>query len=507
MFTYSVLIALSLLAFSGGVVQAESASSPASIATKTCQQLQSSLGPSTVQTSSGPRYSIGANAAWSTFNDEVNFSPTCIVFANSTSDVQTAMTAIYHNGADYAVQSGGHSGMTGWNTIQNGVLISFINMSAISYDAGSNTITLEPGVRWGDAIDFLEPFGVAAVGGRVSEVGTGLLLGGGLSFLSPSQGYASDNYVSLDVVLVDGTVVTATVNNQHADLFKALKGGGNRFGIVTKYVVRAVHTGTEQDKPFLGGIFTYPNSSSDALLGAFAHYAYQINDKNAILTNEIRTTWQNGSLDFSHTVVMIYNGTQASFNKTFAEFLSIPSATSLIAPFSYHDLVNAVSFPDGLGTVFGGIALGGVSAHSSFDNYLEVYRLYSNFSATFASSPDIAFTLLDFTTVPKTQIQAGCEKGGNPMISNPATNGFNEVLFQVSYNEGVTQAPADVEKGRQYVLAKAPITPGLPLFLNEADANQQVFASYGNYKFLKQVYAKYDPTRFNVGHTQGPLGL
>lgn len=88
-----------------------------------------------------------------------------------------------------------------------------------------------------------------------SEVGTGLLLGGGLSFLSSAEGYASDNYVSLDVVLVDGTLVTATADNEYQDLFKALKGGANRFGIVTRYEVKAVHTGTKEEKRWWGGLF------------------------------------------------------------------------------------------------------------------------------------------------------------------------------------------------------------------------------------------------------------
>lgn len=81
-------------------------------------------------------------------------------------------------------------------------------------------------------------------------------MGGGISFLSPSQGYGADNNVELDVVLVNGTLVTATVDNEYADLFKALKGGANRFGIVTRFEVRAVHTGTVDDETWYGGLVT-----------------------------------------------------------------------------------------------------------------------------------------------------------------------------------------------------------------------------------------------------------
>ncbi|KAJ3795216.1 FAD-binding domain-containing protein [Lentinula aff. detonsa] len=492
--------------------------SPAAVvaAANTCIQLQHSLGTSVVQTiSSGPQYSIAANAAWSAFNHEVNFQPTCIVFVNSTEHVQTAMKAIYSNNADYVVQSGGHSGMTGWNTIQDGVLISFSNMNATSYDPETDTISLQPGISWGNASSIVEPYGVAPVGGRISNVGTGLLLGGGLSYLSPSQGYAADNYVSVDVVLVDGTLVTATASNQYADLFKALKGGGNRFGIVTQYVVKAVHVGTEQDKIYWGGIFVYPNSSVEALLPAIAHFAQDTNDTNAVLATDFIASWGASGVEPTIQFEMFYNGSAASFNESFAEFLSIPYTSSTAGPLSYLDLVNEVNFPYGEGNLFAGSVLTGVSSTSEsnetsnqlIDDYIETYRLFNNFSSTYANSTEIQGTLLSFTPVLQSQIRISYEKGGNVISPPRELGGFNEVLFAVTYSEGVNQAPENIEQGRQFWIENTPRTAGLPLFANEADANQQVLASYGEYEFLKQVYAKYDPSRFNMRHTSGPLGL
>lgn len=87
----------------------------------------------------------------------------------------------------------------------------------------------------------------------LSDVGTGLLLGGGISFLAPQVGYSADTMREVDVVLVTGEIVTATATNAHSDLFRALKGGVNRFGIVTRYVVDAIPTGTKEDKPLFGG--------------------------------------------------------------------------------------------------------------------------------------------------------------------------------------------------------------------------------------------------------------
>lgn len=57
----------------------------------------------------------------------------------------------------------------------------------------------------------------------------GCLLGGCLSFLSGQYGLGCDTVVSYEVVLANGSLVHAS-SEQFADLYKALKGGGNQFG-------------------------------------------------------------------------------------------------------------------------------------------------------------------------------------------------------------------------------------------------------------------------------------
>lgn len=71
--------------------------------------------------------------------------------------------------------------------------------------------------------------------GRVGSVGVaGLTLGGGASFHSGTRGFACDDVVNYEVVLADGSVVDAN-EKENPHLFKALKGGGNNFGIVTRF--------------------------------------------------------------------------------------------------------------------------------------------------------------------------------------------------------------------------------------------------------------------------------
>lgn len=80
---------------------------------------------------------------------------------------------------------------------------------------------------------------------REASVGmAGLALSGGITLFTARYGFACDQVVAYEVVLADGRVVIADAKGPHADLFRALKGGGNNFGIVTHFTMRAFRCST-----------------------------------------------------------------------------------------------------------------------------------------------------------------------------------------------------------------------------------------------------------------------
>lgn len=76
----------------------------------------------------------------------------------------------------------------------NGILISSVNMKTLTISEDKNTVAVGPGLRWTDVYTVLDGTGITVLGGRGSPIGvSGLLLGGGVSFLSYEYGLASTN--------------------------------------------------------------------------------------------------------------------------------------------------------------------------------------------------------------------------------------------------------------------------------------------------------------------------
>jgi len=467
-----------------------------------------------VQLPSGEAYDDIAQGAWNLYNTRAE--PACIVVPTHAAHVQAAMKAIFDSGGvRYAVQAGGHSAGQDWNTVgSDGILISFSAMAAISYSPTKDTITLQPGVRWGDAVTQMEPFGVAPMGGRLPHVGTGLLLGGGLSYLSGRHGFSVDALVEADVVLVSGRTVTATRTNQHADLFRALKGGANRFGIVTRYEVKAIHVGRSTDKRFWGGAIVFDNSTSGALMQATANYIEKVSDPGASLLMIFGATFANATPSTVNMAAFYYQGA-GNASAIYSDFLALPSVVSQVGNASFVEAMGTLGTADGagFGQQFGASAFGsaahdrahGIGAPAHAARYTNALRRFHAFVDA-VKARGVAQVVFAFTPVLQSQVRAGRAAGGNAI--DPPLSSYHLIQFHVSTSPTASSADrAAIEDARRAFMQGTPPSPGLPLYINECDTSQNVFSTYGGYEFLKRTYAKYDPTRFNVRYTTGPVGL
>jgi FAD/FMN-containing dehydrogenase len=161
--------------------------------------------------------------------------PACIVRPTSAQEVSMIVKTLVAARQSFAVRSGGHTQWAGANNIQDGVTIDLQYLNRTRFEKVTETVDLGPGARWKDVYAELKKHGRVVAGGRNGKVGVGgLLLGGGQTFFTGRRGFACDDVVAFEVVLADGSIITATATS-HPDLFRALKGGSGNFGIVTNF--------------------------------------------------------------------------------------------------------------------------------------------------------------------------------------------------------------------------------------------------------------------------------
>jgi FAD/FMN-containing dehydrogenase len=157
-----------------------------------------------------------------------------IVRTANAGDVMTTINFARANEQDLAVRGGGHSG-PGFGTNDGGVVIDLSQMRSVRVDPGAKTVRAEGGTTWGDFNAATHAFGLATTGGVISTTGiAGLTLGGGIGYLSRGHGLSLDNLISADVVTADGKMLIAS-ENENADLFWAIRGGGGNFGVCTSF--------------------------------------------------------------------------------------------------------------------------------------------------------------------------------------------------------------------------------------------------------------------------------
>ena len=133
------------------------------------------------------------------------------------------------------------------------------------------------GMTWGEFDRYTQPFGLATTGGAVSTTGiAGLTLGGGLGWLMGRCGYTVDNLLSAQIVLHDGSLVTAS-ESEHADLFWALRGGGGNFGVVTSFQYRLHRVG-----PVWAGLVAHPIDRLRPMLKFYRDYVSTAPDELTI---------------------------------------------------------------------------------------------------------------------------------------------------------------------------------------------------------------------------------
>jgi FAD/FMN-containing dehydrogenase len=180
-----------------------------------------------------PRY----DQARAVYNAMIDKHPAAIAFCRDAADVIACVRFARAHDITIAVRGGGHNA-AGLGVWDDALVIDLSLLRSTTVDPQARTVRVDPGCTWGDVDHATVAFGMAIPSGFIASTGVaGLTLGGGVGYLSRRFGLTVDNLLSADVVLADGSLVTAN-ETSHSDLFWALRGGGGNFGIVTSFTFR-----------------------------------------------------------------------------------------------------------------------------------------------------------------------------------------------------------------------------------------------------------------------------
>ncbi|KAK3659757.1 hypothetical protein LTR56_001121 [Elasticomyces elasticus] len=373
---------------------------------KTCCAALKLVLPGKVSYTDSTPYNLSLTSYWSVQEEDVH--PTCVVSATNTLDVALSVFLLTIGGqvfpgqCDFAVRSGGHTPFAGAANIQQVVTIDLSALNQVTPSKDLSTVTVGPGNRWSQVYSKLDALGIAIGGGRVAIVGVGGLTLG-------------------EVVLATGITVNVT-KSSYPDLWVALKGGSNNFGIVTAFESTAFKQGK-----FWGGFIGNDISTKDAQFAAFEALNGSPNyDEYAALINSYVYTPATNSWYIANNIE--YTKAQAN-PPFFANFTPLPQtfSTMRISNLTDFTIELAASNPDGRRQLFVTGTYGNSAKMMS-----NIFDIANSTVQALKGVPGIAYSL-SFQPVPTVITSKAAARGESSLRSVcdsvQATGLFNEYLY------------------------------------------------------------------------------
>ncbi|KAG8862474.1 hypothetical protein FRB96_001545 [Tulasnella sp. 330] len=287
----------------------------------------------------------GFSNAASAFNRRLNYTPAAIVYPNSPHQVATIVKCGVAQRIPVTARSGGHSyaayGLGGEN---NHIVVDLSQMKTISMNTDSSNnvyVVAQTGNRLGELAQHIWNNGSRALPhGTCPEVGLGGHVAyGGFGPYSRKSGLLLDHATAAEVVLGNGTIITASTTT-HPDLFFALRGAAPSYGIVTAWTFR-----TDVAPPMLVNYeINFPSyhtvSASQAIVILTSFQSFAMTNVDTNLSAVIPIGWQDSQhlhMDIEGT----YYGTVAQLNAAVAPLMKMIASLNPImntqAPENYYD--------------------------------------------------------------------------------------------------------------------------------------------------------------------------
>ncbi|CZR63093.1 uncharacterized protein PAC_12990 [Phialocephala subalpina] len=398
--------------------------------------------------------------------------PACVITPASAADVLAIVKQAETWQCQFSTKSGGHVPFAGASNIQGGILIDLSSVNEITLSSDKTSAVVGSGQRWANVYAKLNALGLSALGTHTADVGVGgSLLGGGISPLANQHGWGCDNVLSYEVVIGD-QILTVTPTS-YSDLYFALRGGGNNFGIVTRFTIAVYPL-----ELMWGGSYIYQMAEFAPVIDVMTNFTAQSDSD----PKGIATTF----LDYTAPVVN---------PPILANFTAPPHTASTMQVQTEASITTSIPSPWGFQQTFWTFTY---KANNALPHNIWV-QCEQNVDAFLAQHPVAGFQLgCIFVPVIPTLIKNSNKNGGNAM-GLTTDSALMMFLLQITWNNAADQPYV-------YQFAQAFITEANAtahsmgvnhpyVHLNYAHISQNPFFGYGptNLAKLRAVSKKYDP--------------
>ncbi|KAL9123061.1 MAG: hypothetical protein Q9187_000388 [Circinaria calcarea] len=347
-----------------------------------------------------------------------------------------ALKVIRETNSPFAVRSGGHMPVPGAASTDNGIMIAMTNINTRNLIHNQSIAQLGPGQIWQDVYDWISAYDLGVAGGRYGQVGVGgLLTGGGINYFGNRFGWSFNSIVQYEVVVADSSILQVNASS-HPDLFWALKGGSNNFGIVTRFDMKTFPVTTA----YVGGIVWIPDALPAFLeaVGNFVQPGGGSEDPLVAINPAIALTPANGTVE--PTNIVFYQGNETA-PATLANFSVIPGTLfndTGVRPswISLPAELNQPAFAARTSRqLFWSVGIKPTQAAINLANVTIVGGALSQLQHI----PDLTLTLA-YQPITKAWLAAARASGGDAIDLDPADGGFISILISATWSHATDDA-------------------------------------------------------------------
>ncbi|WP_326821774.1 FAD-binding oxidoreductase [Streptosporangium sp. NBC_01639] len=167
----------------------------------------------------------------------IDHRPAVIIRPADAVQVSRIVTLARKTGEELSIRSGGHSSV-GHSISDGGICLDLAAMKGLDIDVEGRTAWVQTGMTTGEYVVAIGEHGLVTGFGDADTVGIGgIALGGGVGYLVRKHGLTVDDVLAAEIVTADGEILDVDEDN-HPDLFWAIRGGGGNFGVVTRFKFR-----------------------------------------------------------------------------------------------------------------------------------------------------------------------------------------------------------------------------------------------------------------------------